>query len=67
MWEEVVEMAINVEAKIGLQPPSETKKIDSQYLKSYKSAKKDKDKINWEHQNENKTKSTHNLFLANIS
>ncbi len=44
--EEVVEKAVNAEAKASLWPPSRIKKIDSRGLKGYKLTKKDKDKAN---------------------
>lgn len=57
MWEEGVEKAIDVEAKVRLQPPSRTRKIDSRCRKSYRpSSKKEKDKVSQKHQIEIKTK-----------
>ena len=44
MWDEVVEKAIDIEAKAGLQPPFGIRKIDSRYPKRYwPSVKKNKD------------------------
>ena len=37
---------VNVKVKISLQPLLETNKINSKYLKSYRLAKKDKNKAN---------------------
>lgn len=42
-----MEKAINVKAKISLQPPSKTRKIDFKYSKYYRPTKKNK--INWDH------------------
>ena len=63
----MIEKAVNIEAKASLQPPSETKKIDSKYPKRYKPlVKKDKDDVYWDqhdkasNRNKKKTKS-HNL------
>lgn len=62
---QIIEKAVNVEAKAAIQPPSKTKKIDSRYPKSYRlSAKKDKDENN--HWNIDKAKS-YTLSPANIS
>lgn len=67
VWKDVVEKAINVEAKTSQEPPFETKKIDSMYSKSYKlSVKKEKDGANWEYWDKDKAK-PHNLSSANIS
>lgn len=63
----MVEKAVDIEAKTSLQPPFETKEIDSRCPKSYKLlVKKDKDKTHQEHRNGNKTK-LHNLFLTNTN
>ncbi len=35
MWNEVVEKTINAEANINLQPPSQTKEIESRYPRGY--------------------------------
>ncbi len=45
MWDEVVEKAVNVEAKANLQQPSRTRKIDSRCPKRYSALVK-KDKYN---------------------
>ncbi len=71
MWDEVVEKAVDIEAKANLQPPFGTKKIDSRYLKGYRpSVKKDKNNAYWEHHNKvfNKDKDkakSHNSSSAN--
>ncbi len=57
MWEEVIEKAVNIEAKINLQPPSKIKQITSWCPKSYRPlVKKDKNDANREHRNRNKDK-----------
>ena len=67
----MVEKAVDVEAKANLQPLSETKEIDSRYLKRYRpSVKKDKDNVYQEHRNKaaNKDKEKaqyYNPFPAN--
>ena len=49
----MIEKIVNVEAKTGLQPSSETREIDSRYSKGYKlSVKKNKDNAYWEQCNE---------------
>ncbi len=40
---------VNIKVKASLKPLLRTKKIDFRYLKSYRPAKKDKNKANWEH------------------
>lgn len=62
-----MEKAINVEAKVSLQPLSRIRKIDSRCPKDYRPIKKNKDKTNQENWNEDKIKPTHNLFSINIS
>lgn len=57
--------AIDAKIKASLQLPSEIKNINFQYPKSYRPAKKNKDKANRDH--ENKIKSTQNLSPINIS
>lgn len=67
LWKKVIEKTINVKEKASLQPSFGIRKIDSRYSKSCKlSAKKDKDKTNWEYWNENKAKS-HNPSSTNTS
>ncbi len=72
MWDEVVEKAVNVEAKAGLQPPSGTKEIDFRCPKGYRpSVKKDKDDAYWEqceeafNKDKEKAKSHNPLSSAN--
>lgn len=63
----MVEKAVNIEAKGSLQPLSKTGEIDFRCPKSYRPlAKKDRDKVTWEYQDGDKTKS-HNSSLANTS
>lgn len=63
----MVEKAVNVEAKASLQPLFKTRKIYSRYLKGYRPlAKKNKDKANQKHWEENKA-NPHNLSLININ
>lgn len=57
---------VNVDIKASFKPPSKIKEIDFKSPKGYRPTKKDNDKANWEHRDKNKTKSTHNLSLANI-
>ena len=72
MWDKMVEKAINIEAKAGLQPPFKIKEIDSRYPKGYKPlVKKDKNNAYWEQRNEatnrdkKKAKSHNPSFSAN--
>ncbi len=58
---------VNTEAKTRFKPTSGIKEIDSKYLKGYKLIKKDKNKINWEYQDDIKTKFTHNPSSTNTS
>ena len=52
MWEEVVEKAVNVEAKAGLKPHSIVQEIDSRCSKGHRpSVKKNKDDTYQEHRN----------------
>ena len=69
MWEEILEKAVNVKAKASLQPLLGTRKIDSRYLKGYRpSAKKEKNKANQKHRDENNNKAkSANFLFANIS
>ena len=49
----MVEKAVNTKAKVGLQPHSMIKEIDSRCPKEYRSlVKKDKDNAYWKHCNE---------------
>ncbi len=68
-WEEVVEKAVNAEAKASLQPPSGTREIDSRCPKGFRpSVKKDKDEANREHRDRDKDKDKakpHNPSSAN--
>lgn len=46
----MIEKVVNIKAKVNLQLLSKTKKINSICLKNYMLlAKKNEDKINWEH------------------
>lgn len=63
----MVEKAINIEVKTSLQPPLRTKEIDFRCPKSYKSTKKDNDKVNQKYRDEDKTKSILNLFFSNTN
>ena len=64
----MVENAVNIETKTGLQLPSGTKEIDSKYSKGYRPlVKKNEDDAYWEHCNkasnkEKKKAKSHNLF-----
>lgn len=58
LWEEVVEKAVNIEAKVLLQSPFSTRKIGIKCLRGYKPAKK-------EEKDPGKTKSA-DFFLANM-
>ena len=52
-WKEVVEKAVNAEAKAGLQPHSMIREINSRCPKKHRpSIKKDKNDAYWEHRNE---------------
>ncbi len=68
IWDKLVEKAVDVEAKINLQPLSGTREINSRYPRGHRpSVKKDKDEANREHQNKvpkDKAK-FHNSFFAN--
>lgn len=63
MWEKVIEKAIDIKAKASFQLPLKIKKINSKYPKDYRPAKKDK--INWDHWDEDKNKSIQNPILTN--
>ena len=53
----MVKKAVNIEVKVSLQLPFETKEIDSRYQKSHNlSAKKKKNKANLEYQDRDKDK-----------
>lgn len=58
-------MAANVKAKISLQLSLKIKKIDSRCSKSYRPAKKDKNEVNSDYRDKNK--SIQNISLINIS
>ncbi len=62
----MIEKVINVEAKVSLQSPLVTKKIDFKCLKDYRLTKKDKNEANREYQDGNKAKS-HNLSPINTN
>ncbi len=63
----MVEKAVNIKIKVSFQPLSKIKEIDFRCLKGYRLIKKNKDKVNWEHWDGDKTKSTHNPSSVNIS
>ncbi len=64
-WEEVVEKAVDAEAKASLQPPSETEEIDSRCPKGYRPTKKDESSR--DHRDGDKAKSSHTSPPANSS
>lgn len=68
VWDKVIEKAIDVKAKISLQLSFKTRKIDSRYTKSYKPlVKKDKNDIDWEHQDEVPKKNKDKTKFDNVS
>ncbi len=71
MWNKVIEKTVDVEVKTNLQPPSETREINSKCPKGYRlSVKKDKDNAYQKHcdeaSNKNKDKAkSHNSSSTN--
>lgn len=70
LWKDMVKKVINIAIKINFQPPIGIKKNSFRYLKSYRSAKKNKiiknnqDYWDW---NRDKNKSIQNLVTANTN
>lgn len=67
VWKEVIEKAIDIEGRTSLEPLFGTKKINFRCPKSYRSSvKKNKDKANQKHWDEDKDKAKpHNPSLTN--
>ena len=72
MWDEMIKKVVNIEAKVGLQLSSGTRKIDSKCAKVYGPfVKKVKENAYWEHynkafnRNKEKTKSHNPSSSAN--
>ena len=67
LWEEVIEKAVNAEAKASLQPLSKIREINFRYPKGNKLlAKKDKNNTNQENRDGDKNKAkSHNPLSAN--